>query len=87
MDFEAISKGKWSSSPALYTSCSKYIFHAIGCHVQVVQSSNGEIVFRLQGHVKPITCMVERPNNPLQLLTASMDGTGTLNISKFVDSG
>ncbi|KAG1472336.1 hypothetical protein G6F56_001597 [Rhizopus delemar] len=72
--------GNISRYPVEFTKDSKYFFSSVGSSVKVYSMATGAVVKVLSqtpttGHSAEITCVMLNPKNPLQLYTASLDGT------------
>ncbi|OBZ86761.1 WD repeat-containing protein 75 [Choanephora cucurbitarum] len=73
--------GNISQYPVEFTKDSKYLFSAVGSNVKIYSMATGAVVKVISqsvasgGHNNKITCVVLNPKNPLQLYTASLDGT------------
>jgi NET1-associated nuclear protein 1 (U3 small nucleolar RNA-associated protein 17) len=61
--------------PVLFASDGKVFFAASGATVKVFSVATGEHLHTLVGHSDAVTGLATHPMNPLQLLTASRDGT------------
>eukprot|EP00727_Mastigamoeba_balamuthi_P009397 m51a1_g508 putative 3-ketoacyl-CoA thiolase (1323) ;mRNA; f:297747-303535 len=61
-------------APAVFSSDMKYFF-TVSSVVRVFSVETGEFVRPLQAHVMPVTGLALSTTNPLQLFTASTDGT------------
>lgn len=70
-----------SDYPVVYTSDSNYFFSCNGKSIRILSVETGQVVRILSssveegGHSDTVTCVLINPKNPLQLYSASLDGT------------
>ncbi|KAF9187055.1 WD repeat-containing protein 75 [Haplosporangium sp. Z 767] len=70
-----------SDYPMVYTSDSNYIFSCNGKSIRILSIETGQVVRILSssvedgGHSEKVTTVILNPKNPLQLYSASLDGT------------
>ncbi|CAO3599732.1 unnamed protein product [Absidia cylindrospora] len=73
--------GNISQSPLEFTKDSKYFFLGVGTAIKIYSIATGAVVKVLSrpstegSHKDKVTCVLLNPKNPLQLLSASLDGT------------
>ncbi|EJD52221.1 WD40 repeat-like protein [Auricularia subglabra TFB-10046 SS5] len=89
-----------SNHPPVYTQDAKYFFTVVSSTVKVYSVATGQVVSTLSassngpsssttpstdsGHRRAITSIILHPSNPLQLVTASLDGS--IKIWDFLDA-
>jgi NET1-associated nuclear protein 1 (U3 small nucleolar RNA-associated protein 17) len=64
-----------SKRPVLFSRQGKHIFNIQDCIIKVFKVQNGEEAGSLEGHTQTVTDMCVPPDNTLQLLSSSYDGT------------
>ncbi|KAF9432034.1 hypothetical protein BGZ76_011388 [Entomortierella beljakovae] len=70
-----------SDYPVVFTSDSNYFFSCNGKSIRILSVETGQVVRILSasveegGHSDTVTCVLINPKNPLQLYSASLDGT------------
>ncbi|KAH7107154.1 WD40 repeat-like protein [Auriculariales sp. MPI-PUGE-AT-0066] len=94
-----LSEGTMNEHAPVFTPDAKYFFAIHGPSVMVYSSATGHIVSTLSaktsspssstanqnpGHTKPVTGVNIHPSNPLQLITASLDGS--IKIWDYIDA-
>lgn len=76
--FQTISEGRVSRLPVVFTHDADYFFVVSKTSVRIYSRTTGQVVSTLSSgpssHLAPITAIMINPANPLQLLTASLDG-------------
>ncbi|GAC99801.1 hypothetical protein PHSY_007404 [Pseudozyma hubeiensis SY62] len=76
--FQTISEGRASRLPIVFTRDADYFFAVSKTSVRIYSRTTGQVVSTLSSgpgsHLAPITAIMINPANPLQLLTASLDG-------------
>ena len=74
MQVQQVAGGSWSSCKVKYSSCTKYVFHAVGNTVCIRNAKIGEVLGHLEHHTAPVTSVAQPHANGLQLWTGSVDG-------------
>ncbi|SPO29004.1 related to NAN1 - U3 snoRNP protein [Ustilago trichophora] len=76
--FQTISEGRVSRLPVVFTRDADYFFAVSKTSVRIYSRTTGQVVSTLSSgpgsHFAAITAIMINPANPLQLLTASLDG-------------
>ncbi|TKY89507.1 hypothetical protein EX895_002038 [Sporisorium graminicola] len=76
--FQTISEGRVSRLPLVFTRDADYFFAVSKTSVRIYSRTTGQVVSTLSSgpgsHFAAITAIMINPANPLQLLTASLDG-------------
>ncbi|SNX86138.1 related to NAN1 - U3 snoRNP protein [Melanopsichium pennsylvanicum] len=76
--FQTISEGRVSRVPVVFTRDADYFFAVSKTSVRIFSRTTGQVVSTLSSgpgsHFAAITAIMINPANPLQLLTASLDG-------------
>ena len=76
--FQTISEGRVSRLPVVFTRDADYFFAVSKTSVRIYSRTTGQVVSTLSSgpgsHFAAITAIMIHPANPLQLLTASLDG-------------
>lgn len=76
--FQTISEGRVSRLPVVFTRDADYFFAVSKTSVRIFSRTTGQVVSTLSSgpgsHFAAITAIMINPANPLQLLTASLDG-------------
>ncbi|KAI8071202.1 quinon protein alcohol dehydrogenase-like superfamily [Gongronella butleri] len=73
--------GNMCQTPLSFTTDSRYFFTGVGCSIKIYSIATGAVVKVLSppnsagAHQDKVTAVVLNPDNPLQLISASMDGT------------
>ncbi len=67
--------GNLSLFPLLFSADGKLLFCCVANAVKIFSVKTGEQVVALMGHSDTVTGVVMNPSNPLQVITASLDGT------------
>jgi WD40 repeat protein len=68
--------GCLSKNTATFDAKARYLFASCGSLVKAFSRETGESIYTLAGHKDQVTSTAIPPNNPLQLLSSSLDGTG-----------
>ncbi|CDU24802.1 related to NAN1-U3 snoRNP protein [Sporisorium scitamineum] len=76
--FQTISEGRVSRLPVVFTRDADYFFAVSKTSIRIYSRTTGQVVSTLSSgpgsHFAAITAIMINPANPLQLLTASLDG-------------
>ncbi|EST08931.1 WD40 repeat [Kalmanozyma brasiliensis GHG001] len=76
--FQTLSEGRVSRLPVVFTRDADYFFAVSKTSVRIYSRTTGQVVSTLSSgpgsHFAAITAIMINPANPLQLLTASLDG-------------
>lgn len=78
LPFQTIGEGRVSRLPVVFTRDADYFFSVSKTSVRIYSRTTGQVVSTLSNgpgsHFAAITAIMINPANPLQLLTASLDG-------------
>ncbi|PWZ02450.1 hypothetical protein BCV70DRAFT_196692 [Testicularia cyperi] len=78
LSVQTIGEGRMSSLPVVFTRDADYFFCVSKTSIRIYSRTTGQVVSTLStgrgAHFAPITAIMINPANPLQLLTASLDG-------------
>lgn len=85
--FQTIGEGRVSRLPVIFTRDADYFFAVSKTSVRIYSRTTGQVVSTLStgpgSHFAAITAIMINPANPLQLLTASLDGR--IKVWDFLD--
>ncbi|SPO39963.1 related to NAN1 - U3 snoRNP protein [Pseudozyma flocculosa] len=87
MHWDTLVEGKMSDLPVVFTRDADYFFLASKASIKIYSRTTGQVVSTLSSdahaHTATITGMLLNPSNPLQLITASLDGQ--IKVWDFLD--